>query len=442
MYAILEKIFKLKQNNTSISVELMAGLTTFATMSYILAVNPAILSATGMDKASLVTVTALASVLGCLFMAFFANLPIALAPAMGTNAYFAIIVCLGMGIKWEQALALVFYNGIFFLLISITGLREKFILGVPKALQIGLQAGIGIFIAFFGLQSSKIIISDTNTLVTAGNLTSPECMLTLFGIAITAVMMVKKFKPAIILSIVILTCISYFTAASNGEKLAKIPDAIFSLPHGISDTFFKLDFAYPFREFNKALPIILILLILDMFDTLATIIALGRRTGLMNEDGRMKKIGRAFAADACATISGALLGTSTTGAYVESASGIEAGGRTGLVPTTVAILFLLALFFSPIIASVPPIATAPALVMVGILMTQGLRELNFNDLSELVPAISCMLITALSFKITEGFAMGIISFVLMRIATNRIKEINPATWFVFTIMCLFIAFMH
>lgn len=442
MQNFIEKIFKLKQHKTSVSIELMAGLTTFATMSYILAVNPAILSATGMDKASLVTVTALASALGCLFMALFANLPIALAPAMGTNAYFAIIVCLGMGIKWQEALALVFYNGIFFLLISITGLREKFIKGVPRALQIGLQAGIGIFIAFFGLQSSKIIVSDANTLVTAGNLTSPECMLTLFGIALTAVMMVKKFKPAIILSIGVLTIISYFAVDSNGEKLAKIPDTIFSLPHGISDTFLKLDFAYPFRDFNKALPIILILLILDMFDTLATVIALGRRTGLMNESGKMEKIGRAFTADACATISGALLGTSTTGAYVESASGIEAGGRTGLVPTTVAIFFLLALFFSPIIASVPAIATAPALVMVGILMTQGLRELNFNDLSELIPAISCMLITALSFKITEGFAIGIISFVLMRTTTNRVREINPATWFVFAIMCLFIAFMH
>ena len=437
----LEKLFKLKEHKTSVSVELMAGLTTFATMSYILAVNPAILSACGMDKPALVTVTAIAATLGCLLMAFFANLPIALAPAMGTNTYFSIIVCLGMGIKWEQALALVFYNGIFFFLISVSGLREKLILGVPKALQIGLQAGIGIFIAFFGLQSSKIIISDTNTLVTAGNLASPECLITLFGIALTAVLMAKKFKPAIILTIAILTCVSYFSNGSNGEKLAKIPDAIFSLPSGISETFCKLDFAYPFRDFNKALPIILILLILDMFDTLATIIALGRRTGLMSEDGKMKKIGRAFTADACATISGALLGTSTTGSYIESASGIEAGGRTGLVPTTVAILFILALFFSPIISSVPPIATAPALVMVGILMTQGMKDLDFNDLSELIPAIVCMLITALSFKITEGFAMGIISFVLMRIATNRTKSINPATWLVFSIMCLFLAFV-
>lgn len=441
MQGILDKIFKLKQNKTTISTELMAGLTTFATMSYILAVNPAILSAAGMDKASLVTVTAIASCLGCLFMAIFANLPIALAPAMGTNTYFAIIVCLGMGVKWEQALALVFYNGIFFLLISISGLREKLIRGVPKALQIGLQAGIGIFIAFFGLQSSKIIISDTNTLVTAGKLTSPECLMTLFGIALTAVLLVKKFRPAIILSIAVLTCISYFAVGSNGEKMSQLPNAIFSLPNGISDTFLKLDFAYPFREFNKALPIILILLVLDMFDTIATIIALGRRTGLMKEDGKMERIGRAFTADACATISGALLGTSTTGTYVESASGIEAGGRTGLVPTTVALLFLLALFISPIITSVPPIATAPALVVVGILMTQGLKDLNFNDLSELIPAISCMLITALSFKITEGFAIGIISFVLMRIAKNRAREINSATWFVFAIMCLFIAFI-
>lgn len=437
----LEKLFKLKEHKTSVSVELMAGLTTFATMSYILAVNPAILSACGMDKLALVTVTAIAAMLGCLFMAFFANLPIALAPAMGTNTYFAIIICLGMGLKWEQALALVFYNGIFFFLISISGIREKFIQGVPKALQIGLQAGIGIFIAFFGLQSSKIIVSDSNTLVTAGDLTSIESIITLFGIALIAVLMAKKFKPAIIITIAILTCISYFAEGSNGEKIATIPDKVFSFPHGISETFFKLDFMYPFRDFNQAFSIILILLILDMFDTLATIIALGRRTGLMREDGKMKKIGRAFTADACATISGALLGTSTTGAYVESASGIEAGGRTGLVPATVAVLFMVSLFLSPIIGSVPPIATAPALVIVGILMTQGLKDLNFSDLSELIPAIACMLITALSFKITEGFAIGIISFVLMRVATNRARELNSSTLLIFAIMCLFVAFI-
>ena len=439
MTKFLEKIFKFKENKTSLSTEIVAGFTTFATMSYILAVNPAILGAAGMDKPTLVTVTALASAIGCLFMAALTNMPIALAPAMGSNTYFAILVCVGMGIKWQEALALVFYNGVFFLIISVTGIREKLILGVPRALQIGLQAGIGMFIAFFGLQNAKIIVGNHSTLVTAGAIMSPECLFALFGIGLTAILLCLKFRPAIIATIFILTLTAFFATDSEGKKMAIMPDAVFSLPHGISETFMQLDWLYPFREFKKAFPIILILLFLDMFDTLATVVALGRRTGMMSESGHMDKLGRALAADASATIIGAALGTSTTGTYVESASGIEAGGRTGLTAVVVALLFLLSMFIEPLINAVPAAATAPALVIVGIMMMQGMKDLKFSDLSEAIPAFFCMMIVALSFKISEGFAFGIIAYTLILVSTGRIKEIRYSTWMLFAAMCLFVA---
>lgn len=440
MTQYLDRIFKLQRHGTSVSTEITAGLTTFATMSYILAVNPAILGAAGMDKAAVVTVTALTAAIGSLLAALFTNMPLGLAPAMGSNTYFAILVCVGMGIKWQEALALVFYNGLFFLFISVTGLREKLIVGVPRAMQIGLQAGIGMFIAFFGLQKSGLIVGDKNTLVTCGDISSPEALFALFGIGLVAVLTCKKFRPAIITTIAVFTVVAFFATNSAGEKIAQIPSAIFSMPHGISETFMQLDWGYPFRDFNRALPIIIVLLFLDLFDTLATVVALGRRTGLMKEDGHMDKIGRALAADAGTTIIGSMLGTSTVCVYVESASGIEAGGRTGLTGITVAVLFLLSLFLAPLINAVPAEATAPALVIVGIMMLQGLNDLKFSDFAQAFPAIFCMMTVAFSFKISEGFAFGIIAYVLLFVASKRARQINGATWFLFVIMCLFLAF--
>lgn len=434
-----EKFFKLRDRKTTLPREIAAGFTTFATMSYILAVNPAILGLAGMDKAALVTVTALATAFGCVVMALLTNMPIAVAPAMGSNTYFAVLVCVGMGMDWREALALVFYNGLFFLLISITGVREKIIAGVPRALQIGLQAGIGMFIAFFGLKSAGIIVGNPNTLVTAGDITSPECLFALCGIALVSILTCKKFRPAIISTIALMTLVAFFATDSQGRKMAQIPDAVFSLPHGISETFMQLDWTYPFRDFRRAMPVILMLLFLDLFDTIATVIALGRRSGMMSEDGHMKNIGRALVADATATIGGAMLGTSTTGAYVESAAGIEAGGRTGIVPLVVAALFLLSLFISPLINAIPAAATAPALVLVGIMMMQGLKDLKFDDLDEVIPTFFCMMIMALTFKISEGFAFGIIAYTLILVAKKRAREIRRTTWLIFVVMCLFVA---
>lgn len=435
-----ERTFKLKSRSTTVSTEILAGFTTFAAMSYIMAVNPAILGLAGMDKPAVVTVTALAAAFGCFAMALLTNLPIALAPAMGTNTYFAIIVCVGMGLDWRQALAATFYNGIFFLIISVTGLREKLILGVPKPLQIGLQCGIGLFIAFFGLQSAKIIVSDENTLVTAGHLASPEAALALASLAVMAALICRKFAGAIICTIIAVTVAGFAIKGSDGESISQIPSAIFAIPHGISETFMQLDWGFPFRDFSKAMPVIIILLMLDMFDTLATVIAMGRASGLMDSKGRMPKLGMALTADATATIGGALLGTSTTGSYVESAAGIKSGGRTGLTAITVGVLFLLALFFSPLVEIIPPEATAPALVMVGIMMMQGMRELNFDDMTEIIPAIFSMLMIALSFKIAEGFAFGIVAYVLAVLAAGRAREIKTPTWVLFAAMCAFLAY--
>ena len=436
---IADKKFEISKRNTSLGTEFIGGLTTFAAMSYILAVNPIILGNAGMDKGAVLTVTALAAAFGCWMMALLANLPVAQAPAMGTNSYFALIICMGMGLKWQQALALTFYNGIFFLLISVTGIRQKLIYGVPKPLQIGLQCGIGIFIAFLGFQSAHIVVKNDITLVTVGHLASCECMLALLGVAIMAILMARKVRGAIILTILFITLLSFVVKDSSGNAIADVPEKIFSLPHGISETFLQLDFMYPIRNFNEAIGVIFVLLMLDMLDTIATVIAMGRRSGLMDKNGRMPNMGRALVADASATIFGALLGTSTTGSYVESSAGIEAGARTGLSSIFVGVFFILALFLTPIIQAVPAVATAPALIIVGIMMMQGLKDINVEDFAELVPAVFCMLMIAFSFKISEGFAFGMIAYVLLLIFTKRVREISPTAWVLFALMCVFMA---
>ncbi len=435
---LLDKFFKIRERNSSVGREALAGLVTFFAMSYILAVNPAILAQAGMDKAELVTVTAVAAAIGCALMAFMANLPVALAPTMGTNTYFAIIVCVGMGLDWREALALTFYNGIFFFIISVTGIREKLIAGVPRPMQAALQCGIGMFIAFFGLQSAKLVVSNPATLVTGGQLGSPECLFALAGVALIAVLVARKVRSAIIISIAAMTAAAFFIDDSSGARMAKIPNAVFSIPHGISETFMQLDFAYPFRDFHKAARVIFVLLMLDLLDTIATVVAMASRCGIMRPDGTFPKMGRALTADASATIIGALLGTSTTGAFVESSAGIESGGRTGLTPLFTGAFFIAALFLSPLINAVPAAATAPALIVIGILMFGSISQIKFSDPAELIPVFFCIMMVALCFKISEGFAFGMVAYVLLMCATGRAREILPATWLLFSIMCVFL----
>ncbi len=438
----IDNFFKITERGSSIKTEVIAGVITFIAMSYILAVNPMILSTTGMDKAGLLTVTALAAMIASIFMGLYANLPYALASGMGLNAYFAFIVCAGMGLTWQEALSLTFYNGIFFFIISVLKIRDKIVAVIPTPLQIGLQCGIGLFIMFMGLQNAGVIVKNPDTLVALGSLSSMKCAMAILGFIATAYLFARNVKGAIIYIIVGVTVLSYFLHDDSGKPLASLPNSFIDLPASISQSFFALDFAYPFRDITKALPVIFTLLMLDMFDSIGTFVALGRRAGLVDSKGRFKNVVKAFIVDSSSTIIGAILGTSTVTSYVESAAGVESGGRTGLTAVVVGLLFGVSLLFSPFILSVPNFATTPALILIGVMMTSGLALLNFKDSAEYVPAIFCMIMIMLSFSITQGFAFGVCIYVLMMIASKRGRQIRVGTWLLFVVMTIFTLWQH
>ena len=418
---MLEKIFGLKAAQTTVKSELIAGVTTFAAMAYILAVNPAILSNAGMPVPALITVTAIAAALGCFLMAALTNYPIAQAPGMGTNSYFAFVICIGSGLPWQTALALTFWNGIIFLILSVTGLRSKLAESLPNGVKIGIQCGIGFFIAFIGLKSVGIVIDHEATLVSIGDLKAPASLMVVGGLALMTFLTIKKVSGALLITILGLTLIGLIIP-SEGAMVTSIPDGIVSLPSGISETFLKLDILYPITHFPEIADVLITLLLLDLFDSIGTLVGLSRRAGLVKKDGTMPKMGKALTADAIATVSGSLLGTSTTTSYIESAAGIESGGRTGLTSVVTGLCFLIALIFTPIILVVPAAATAPALVMVGAFMAQGLKELKFDDLSEIVPAFITMLMIPLTFSITEGIGLGLTLYSLILALSGRAKE--------------------
>lgn len=391
-------------------------------MAYILAVNPSILAEAGMPREALVTVTALAAALGCFLMAWLTNFPIALAPGMGTNSYFAFVICLGMGLPWQAALSLTFWNGVVFFLLSVTGLRRRIAESLPNGLKVGIQVGIGFFIAFIGLKNVGIVVGHDATLVTMGSLRSPAAVLVILGVVAMTFLSIRKVPGAILLSILFIAALGLFIP-SGGEKITAMPAGIVSAPTGIGETFLALDVLYPFKNLASALPVILTLLVLDLFDSIGTLVGLARRAKLMDKKGKMPKMGRALTADSIATMGGALLGTSTTTSYIESSAGIESGGKTGLTSVITGVCFLLALVFTPILTAIPNVATAPALVMVGVFMAQGLKELNFTDLSEVTPAFLTMLMIPLTFSITEGIGIGLIAFVAIMLLQRRFREI-------------------
>lgn len=406
----------------TVKSEVLAGLTTFAAMAYILAVNPSILSATGMPFPALVTVTGLAAALGCFLMAGFTNFPIAQAPGMGTNSYFAFVICIGSGLEWQTALALTFWNGIIFLLLSVTGLRKRLAEALPNGIKVGIQVGIGFFIAFLGLKSVGIVVGHEATLVTIGNIKSPASLLVLGGVALMTFLTLKRVTGALLITILAVTVVGLIIPAGEG-MITATPDGFFSLPSGIGEVFLALDIMYPITHFPEIADVLLTLLILDLFDSIGTLVGLSRRAKMVDEKGSMPKMGRALTADAIATIGGSLLGTSTTTSYIESAAGIEAGGRTGLTTVTTGVCFLVALLFTPLILIVPAAATAPALVMVGIFMAQGLKELDFDDLSEVAPAFITMLMIPLTFSVTEGIGLGLTLFTVIMLLTGRFKGV-------------------
>ncbi|HTH48949.1 MAG TPA: NCS2 family permease [Candidatus Limnocylindria bacterium] len=429
---MLERVFQLTQHRTTLRRELVAGLTTFAAMAYILAVNPGILGLTGMDRGALITATALASALMTALMALATNYPIALAPGMGLNAFFTFGLCLGAKVPWQAALGLVFYSGVIFLLLTLTGIRKKLIEAIPHELKLAITCGIGLFIAFIGLKGGGIIVASPPTFVSLGDLHQPGPLLVLGGIVLTAILVWRKIPGAIIIVIGLITALGFFlkTTGADGKVLpiTAAPEAIVALPASLAPTFLKLDLGYFWSHWRECLPLLLALLFVDLFDNMGTLIGVCQRAGLLDQDGNLPKLGRALSADATAAMVGSTLGTSTVTSYIESAAGVEAGGRTGLTALTTAGCFLLALFLSPLIAIIPAVATAPALVIVGVFMMQSIAELDLKDFSKAVPAVVTMLAMPLTFSIAEGIALGFVVYVLFNLGTGRAKEVKPLAW--------------
>lgn len=435
------KFFKFEEHQTNLKTELIAGLTTFAAMAYILVVNPLILGNAGMNPQAVVMATALAAAVGCFLMAFLANYPIALAPGMGTNAYFAFIIVLGMGIPWQAALSLTFWNGIIFLILSLTGMRKKIIEAVPKGLQVGIQAGIGFFIALLGMKAAGLVQASPATIITHGDFSDPVVLLALGGLFGICVLSVWRVPGAIIISMLAVAVCGLFiidpaSSADTPNALTVLPESVFGLPSGIGETFMQLDWFYPFTN-PGSLKVLFVLLILDLFDSVGTIIGLSRRANLLDKDEKLPKVNRALTADALASISGAVFGTSTTTSYVESAAGIEAGGRTGFTSIVVGVCFLIAPFFYPVIAAIPAIAMAPALIFVGLLMGEGLRHVPYDEYTERVTAILTAITIPLFFSVTHGIAIGFLLFIFLRITSGRAKELN---WMTYVIGAVFILF--
>ena len=428
---MLNRLFKLDENHTTVGRELQAGLTTFAAMAYILAVNPAILANTGMDKAALVTVTALTAAIATAIMALFTNYPIALAPGMGINAFFTFTIVMGRGVPWEEALGMVFINGVIFFLLSITGLREKLIAAIPHALKIAVTCGIGLFIAFIGLKNGGVIVASPATFVTHGNFASGPVALCLFGIALTAVLVARRVPGAIVLSILVITLCGLFIR-DGGKMVTQLPATLVSAPASPEPVFLKLTFRFltSTNAMVMVLPLVLTLLLVDMFDNIGTLIGVTKRAGFLRPDGTLPKAGRALLADSIATILSALFGTSTVVSYIESASGVEAGGRTGLTALTTAALMLVALFFTPLILIVPAAATAPALVVVGVFMMQSITEIEMGDFKTAAPAVLTILGIPLTFSIAEGIGLGLICAAILAVALRETNRMTALGYFV------------
>jgi AGZA family xanthine/uracil permease-like MFS transporter len=428
---MLSRLFRLAEHKTTVSRELQAGLTTFTAMAYILAVNPLILKETGMPQAALITVTALTAAISTALMAMMTNFPLALAPGMGINAYFTYTICLGAGVSWQSALGLVFVNGCLFLLLSLTGVREKIVNSIPYSLKIAITCGVGLFIAFIGLKNAGIVVSNPATFVAQGDFGSPPVALAFFGIILTAVLVSRRVPGSIVLSILAVTLIGVFIPDGKGGHVTTLPPSFFgffSLPASPEPVFFKLNFDFLKNDFVRALPILITLLIVDMFDNIGTLIGVTKRAGLLNPDGTIPKAGRALISDSLAAMISALFGTSTVVSYIESASGVEAGGRTGLTAMTTAVCFLFALFLTPLILAIPAVATAPALVVVGVFMFQTVAEIKLDDFTETMPAVVTLLCIPLTFSIAEGLGLGVIALTAIALATGRARTIPAFTY--------------
>ncbi len=439
----MENFFKLKEHGTDVKTEVIAGLTTFMTMAYILAVNPSILGATGMDTGAIFTATALASAIGSFCMALFANLPFVLSAGMGLNAYFAYTVVLGMGYHWTVALAAVFVEGIIFIILSLTNVREAIFNAIPASLKVAVSVGIGLFITFIGLQNAHIVVDGStlvglfsfNGSVKAGTFQSEgiTVVLALIGLLITAFLVIKNVKGNILLGILItwvLGIICQLTGlyVPNAEAgfYSLIPSGIISAPASVAPTLFKMDFS-AMASLNFVV-VVFAFLFVDIFDTLGTLIGCATKANMLDKEGKLPGIKGALMADAVGTTVGACLGTSTITTFVESSSGIAEGGRTGLTSIVSGLLFILALFFSPIFLAIPSFATAPALIVVGFFMMQSVAKINWSDMLEAIPAFICIFAMPFMYSISEGISFGVISFVVLNAVAGKAKKITPLMW--------------
>lgn len=414
---MLEKYFKLKENKTTVRTEIIAGITTFMTMAYILAVNPGILSATGMDANAVFTATALSAVIATLVMALWAKLPFALAPGMGLNAFFAFTVVLTMGHSWQFALTAVFLEGIIFLLLTAFNVREVIVDAIPMNLKHAISAGIGLFIAFIGMQNAGLIVKSDATMITLGAMSNHTIWIALFGLVVSGVLLALKVKGALLIGI--------FASAVVGIPLGvtHLPEtSLVSFPPSLKPIFLKFNFSEIFSI--DMLVVLITFLFVDLFDTVGTLIGVASKANMIDKDGKLPRVKQALFADAVGTTVGAILGTSTVTTYVESASGVAEGGRTGLTALSTAGMFALALFFAPIFLMVPSAATAPALILVGSFMLSPILKINFDDYTESIPVFLTIIMMPLAYSIAEGIVFGMLSFVVLKLLTGRHKEIS------------------
>jgi adenine/guanine/hypoxanthine permease len=415
---LIERYFRLAENQTTVRQELLGGLTTFLTMAYIIVVNPQILSQAGMPAEGVVFATCLSAAAATLVMGLYANYPIALAPGMSLNAYFTYSVCLGMHVPWRTALGVVFFSGVLFLVLTVTRIREQIVNGIPDCLKHSTATGIGFFIAFVGLRNAKLVVANPATFVGLGNFSDHEVQTACFGLVLTLILMARKVNGAILIGIFGTTLVGIFRGLSNW------PSAMVSMPHA-SSTFLQLDLRGAVHL--GLLEILFAFLFVDLFDNVGTLVGVCEQGGFI-KDGKIPRVGRVLLADAVGTIFGSLAGTSTVTSYIESAAGMAVGARTGLSNLVVAALFLVAMFCSPLAVAIPGYATAPALILVGALMTQSIAHIEWRDFSEAVPAFITMLAMPLTFSIATGLSLGLISYTVVKVAAGKYREINALVW--------------
>ena len=422
---MLKKLFGFDPAKNSIRTEVLAGITTFLTMSYILAVNPAMFSLLdGMNAGSVFTATALAAVIGSLVMALFAKMPFGLAPGMGLNAFFVYTVCMGMGYSWQFALTAVLIEGFIFILLTVTNLREAIVNAIPASLKNAIGAGIGLFIAFIGLQNAGIIANNDATLVSLGEVTSGAPLLAIIGLAITGVLVVKNVPGALLVGILITTVIGIPMGLTNFT-------GVVSMPHSVSDIFCKFEWSQVWSL--DMLVVVFTFLFIDMFDTIGTLVGVCTKANMLTPEGKIPRVKQAFMADAIATTAGACLGTSTTTTYVESAAGVAQGGRTGLTAFVIACCFAVALFFSPLFLSIPSAATAAVLIIVGLFMLEPIKNIPLNDYAEAIPAFVCLILMPLAYSISDGILIGMIFYVVLNVLCGNFKRITP-TMYILAVM--------